>query len=62
MRLMRRKLNKAKIKILDHSPALELLYDGHGIAGAAGVQTQKIIKHGLSKRIRSSLPLEDVLF
>ena len=41
MRLMRRKLNKAKIKILDHSPALELLYDGYGIAGAAGVQTQE---------------------
>ena len=41
MRLMRRKLNKAKIKILDHSPALELLNDGYGIAGAAGVQTQE---------------------
>jgi len=41
MRLMRRKLNKAKIKILDHSPALELLYDSYGIAGAAGVQTQE---------------------
>ena len=40
MRLMRRKLNKAKVKILDHSPALELLYDHHGVAGAAGVGTQ----------------------
>jgi succinate dehydrogenase/fumarate reductase flavoprotein subunit len=40
MRLMRRKLNKAKITILDHSPALELLYDNHGIAGAAGINEQ----------------------
>lgn len=40
MRLLRRKLTQAKVKILDHSPALELLYDDYGIAGAAGVQTQ----------------------
>lgn len=40
MRLMRRKLNKAKITILDHSPALELLYDSHGVAGAAGINEQ----------------------
>jgi succinate dehydrogenase/fumarate reductase flavoprotein subunit len=40
MRLMRRKLNKAKITILDHSPVLELLYDNHGIAGAAGINEQ----------------------
>ena len=40
MRLMRRKLNKAKVTILDHSPALELLYDSHGIAGAAGINEQ----------------------
>jgi len=40
MRLMRRKLVKSKVKILDHSPALELLYDSNGVAGAAGVNTQ----------------------
>jgi len=40
MRLMRRKLEKAKVTILDHSPALELLYDDHGVSGAAGVNKQ----------------------
>ncbi|WP_246140872.1 FAD-dependent oxidoreductase [Bacillus marasmi] len=40
MRLLRKKLNQAKITILDHSPALELLYDDNGVAGAAGIDTQ----------------------
>lgn len=40
MRLMRRLVKKAGVKILDHSPALELLADEHGVAGATGVQTQ----------------------
>ncbi|MEK8129977.1 FAD-binding protein [Paenibacillus filicis] len=40
MRLMRRKVQKAGVRILDHSPALELLADTHGVAGAAGVNNQ----------------------
>ncbi|MFC4101989.1 FAD-dependent oxidoreductase [Paenibacillus xanthanilyticus] len=40
MRLMRRLVQKAGVKILDHSPALELLADEHGVGGAAGVRTQ----------------------
>lgn len=40
MRLLRRKLEKLKVKIVDHSPALELLYDSYGISGAAGVNKQ----------------------
>ncbi|AHV99095.1 FAD-dependent oxidoreductase [Paenibacillus sabinae] len=40
MRLMRKLVKKAGVTILDHSPALELLADGHGVAGASGVQTQ----------------------
>ncbi|UQZ33590.1 pyridine nucleotide-disulfide oxidoreductase [Paenibacillus sp. PK3_47] len=40
MRLMRKLVKKAGVKILDHSPVLELLADEHGVAGAAGVQTQ----------------------
>jgi len=40
MRLMRKLVKKAGVRILDHSPALELLADGHGVAGATGVQTQ----------------------
>lgn len=40
MRLMRKLVKKAGVKILDHSPALELLADEHGVGGATGVQTQ----------------------
>lgn len=40
MKLMRRLVKKAGVKILDHSPALELLADEYGVAGAAGVHTQ----------------------
>ncbi|SEU25749.1 FAD-dependent oxidoreductase [Paenibacillus sp. NFR01] len=40
MRLMRKLVRKAGVRILDHSPALELLADEHGVAGAAGVRTQ----------------------
>ena len=40
MRLMRRQLQKAGVQILDHSPALELLADEHGVAGACGINNQ----------------------
>lgn len=40
MRLMRKLVKRAGVKILDHSPALELLADSHGVAGASGIQTQ----------------------
>lgn len=40
MRLMRKLVQKAGVKILDHSPALELLADEHGVGGATGVRTQ----------------------
>lgn len=40
MRLMRKKVKAAGVTILDHSPALELLADEHGVAGAAGVRRQ----------------------
>jgi succinate dehydrogenase/fumarate reductase flavoprotein subunit len=41
MRLMRKRVKEAKVRILDHSPALELLVDEQGaVAGAAGVDRQ----------------------
>lgn len=40
MRLMRKRVQKAGVRILDHSPALELLSDSHGVAGAAGINEQ----------------------
>jgi succinate dehydrogenase/fumarate reductase flavoprotein subunit len=41
MRLMRRRVKEAGVKILDHSPALELLVDEEGtVAGAQGVRRQ----------------------
>ncbi|MBW7477178.1 FAD-binding protein [Paenibacillus oenotherae] len=36
MKLMRRLVHKAGVRILDHSPALELLADEHGVGGAHG--------------------------
>lgn len=39
MRLMRKVVKRAGVKILDHSPALELLADEYGVGGAAGVRT-----------------------
>ncbi len=42
MRLMRRRVKEAGVKILDHSPALELLIDEEGaVAGASGVRRQQ---------------------
>jgi succinate dehydrogenase/fumarate reductase flavoprotein subunit len=42
MRLMRRRVKEAGVKILDHSPALELLVDEEGVvAGAQGVRRQQ---------------------
>jgi len=41
MKLMRKLVLKAGVQILDHSPALELLADEHGVGGARGVRTQK---------------------
>ncbi|MBG1240033.1 FAD-dependent oxidoreductase [Nostoc sp. NZL] len=41
MRFMRKKIKQAGVKILDHSPALELLVDTEGIvAGAKGINRQ----------------------
>lgn len=41
MRLMRKKIRQAGVKILDQSPALELLLDNEGrVAGAAGINRQ----------------------
>ncbi|MFC5649314.1 FAD-dependent oxidoreductase [Paenibacillus solisilvae] len=40
MKLMRRLVQKSGVLVLDHSPALELLADEHGVGGAAGVRTQ----------------------
>ncbi|KAF3885166.1 MULTISPECIES: FAD-dependent oxidoreductase [Nostocales] len=41
MRLMRKQVKKAGVKILDHSPALELLVDADGaVAGAKGMNRQ----------------------
>ncbi|WP_138503789.1 FAD-dependent oxidoreductase [Nostoc sp. PA-18-2419] len=41
MRLMRRQVQRAGVKILDHSPALELLVDEDGgVGGATGVNRQ----------------------
>ncbi|WP_437882388.1 FAD-binding protein [Pseudomonas sp. LRF_L74] len=41
MAFLRRRLKKAGVQVLDHSPALELLRDVDGqVAGAAGVQRQ----------------------
>lgn len=41
MRLMRRKIKQAGVKILDHSPALQLLVDSEGsVAGAGGINRQ----------------------
>lgn len=42
LREMRRRVSHSGARILDHSPALELLVDGEGaVRGAAGVQRQK---------------------
>ncbi|MFF2483440.1 FAD-dependent oxidoreductase [Paenibacillus sp. NPDC058071] len=38
MKLMRKRIRKAGVVILDHSPAQELLTDGFGVGGASGVQ------------------------
>ncbi|MFC0215964.1 FAD-dependent oxidoreductase [Paenibacillus chartarius] len=40
MRLMRKQVQRAGVRILDHSPALELLADEHGVAGATGVNAK----------------------
>ncbi|MDM9384091.1 FAD-binding protein [Chlorogloeopsis sp. ULAP01] len=41
MRLMRKQIKRAGVKILDHSPALQLLVDAEGaVAGATGVNRQ----------------------
>ncbi|MFP3123490.1 FAD-binding protein [Ectobacillus funiculus] len=40
MKLMRKQIQKAGVRILDHSPALELLADEYGVAGAAGINNQ----------------------
>ena len=37
MRLMRSQVKRAGVRVLDQSPALELLVDGSGVGGAAGI-------------------------
>jgi succinate dehydrogenase/fumarate reductase flavoprotein subunit len=37
MKLMRKRVKASGVRILDHSPALELLQDADGVAGATGV-------------------------
>lgn len=37
MRMMRKQVKKAGVRIWDHSPALELLKDEYGVGGASGV-------------------------
>ncbi|MEC0227234.1 FAD-binding protein [Paenibacillus alba] len=37
MKLMRKQVSRAGVKILDQSPALELLVDEHGVGGARGI-------------------------
>ena len=37
MKLMRKLVHKAGVKILDHSPALELTTDSYGLSGASGI-------------------------
>lgn len=42
MRLMRKRVKAAGVRILDHSPALELLRDASGaVAGATGIRRQR---------------------
>ena len=41
MKLMRSLVKRAGVTILDHSPALELLVDKHGVGGVAGYQRQE---------------------
>jgi len=38
MAFMRQQLKRARVVILDHSPALELLLSGHEVAGASGLR------------------------
>jgi succinate dehydrogenase/fumarate reductase flavoprotein subunit len=40
MHFMRRRVLRAGVKVLDHHPALELLGDDAGVAGAAGIDRQ----------------------
>ncbi|WP_081746342.1 FAD-binding protein [Paenibacillus sp. FSL H8-0457] len=41
MKLMRSAVNRAGVRIMDQSPALELLADEHGVGGARGICRQK---------------------
>lgn len=40
MHFMRRRVLRSGVRVLDHHPALELLGDGEGVAGAAGIDRQ----------------------
>lgn len=49
LREMRRRVAHRGVRILDHSPALELLVDGDGaVCGAAGVQRQRARRWGVT--------------
>jgi succinate dehydrogenase/fumarate reductase flavoprotein subunit len=50
MRFMRRRVIGARVKVLDHHPALELLGDADGVAGAAGIDRQR----GIPWTVRAS--------
>jgi succinate dehydrogenase/fumarate reductase flavoprotein subunit len=50
MRLMRKRVKAAGVRILDHSPALQLLSDDHGVAGATGVGRQ----NGLGWKVKAN--------
>lgn len=41
MKLMRSAVSRAGVRIMDQSPALELLTDEHGVGGARGISRQK---------------------
>lgn len=41
MKLMRSAVSRAGVRIMDQSPALELLVDEHGVGGARGISRQK---------------------
>ncbi|GGG74067.1 FAD-dependent oxidoreductase [Paenibacillus radicis (ex Gao et al. 2016)] len=49
MKLMRKRVHKAGVRILDHCPALELLADDNGVGGASGIQ----IKNGEPWTVKS---------
>jgi succinate dehydrogenase/fumarate reductase flavoprotein subunit len=57
MRLMRKRVKESGARILDHSPALELLVDENGtVCGATGVSSARAATPGWCGPARSSSP------